>query len=157
MNESLSGNKWVSALGKWFGFVVIGAIFAIGLIFKILNIGATQPFRLIFLIALCLAFIGQSVVSWRRSKGFEFLVLINLALILIIPTRNGIEQVVNVQLSVAGLVVYMYPSILLYRRNHKRRFLYAVVNFLLGVYVVPWIILLRIGLKQPRLSNKKFH
>jgi hypothetical protein len=157
MNESVSDSRLVSALGKWFGFLIIGALLAVSLIFQSLSIKFPQFFRLIFLVALCFAFIGQSVVSWRRSKGFEVLVLINFALILIIPTRSGLEQLVNLQLSLIGLVVYMYPSILLYRRNHKRKFLYAIANFFLGVYVVPWIILLRIGLKLPRLSNKKFH
>lgn len=157
MNEPVSDSRLVSALGKWFGFVIIGALLAISLIFQSLNIEFFRFFRLIFLIALCFAFIGQFAVSWRRSKGFEVLVLINFALILIIPTRSGIEQLVNLQLSVVGLIIYMYPSILLYRRNHKRKFLYAIVNFFLGVYVIPWIILLRIGLKLPRLSNKKFH
>jgi hypothetical protein len=150
-------SRLVSALGKWFGFVVIGALLAISLIFERLDIGFPRFLRLIFLLALCFAFISQSVVSWRRSKGFEVLVLINFVLILLIPTRSGIEQLVNLQLSVFGLIIYMYPSILLYRRNHKRKFLFAIVNFFLGVYVVPWIILLRIGLKLPRLSNKKFH
>ena len=157
MNESKSGSRLASALGKWFGFVIIGGLLAISLIFQSLNIELFRFFRLIFLIALGFAFVGQFVVSWRRSKGFEVLVLINFALILIIPTRSGIELLVNLQLSVVGLIIYMYPSILLYRRNHKRKFLYSIANFFLGVYVVPWIILLRIGLKLPRLSNKKFH
>jgi hypothetical protein len=157
MNELVSDSKLASTLGKWFGFVILGALLAIGLIIQSLDIGLPQFIRLIFLVALCFALIGQSVVSWRRSKGFEVLLLINFALILIIPTRSGIEQLANLQLSMIGLIIYMYPSILLYRRNHKRKFLYAMVNFFLGVYVVPWIILLRIGLKLPRLSNKKFH
>ena len=157
MTESVSDSRLVSALGKWFGFLIIGALLAISLSFQSLNIEFSRFFRLIFLLALCIAFIGQFVVSWRRSKGFEVLVLINFALILIIPTKSGIEELVNLQLSVIGLIIYMYPSILLYRRNHRRKFLYAIVNFFLGVYVIPWIILLRIGLKLPRLSNKKFH
>ena len=157
MTESVPDSRLVSALRKWFGFLIFGALLAISLIFQSLNIEFFRFFRLVFLLALCFAFIGQFVVSWRRSKGLEVLVLINFALILIIPTRSGIEELVNLQLSVIGLIIYMYPSILLYRRNHRRKFLYAIVNFFLGVYVIPWIILLRIGLKLPRLSNKKFH
>lgn len=157
MNESVLDSRLGSALEKWFGFGIIGALLTVSLIFQSLNIEFTRFFRLIFLLAICFAFIGQFVLSWRRSKGFEVLVLINFALILIIPTRSGIEQLVNLQLSVIGLIIYMYPSILLYRRNHKRKFLYAIANFFLGVYVIPWIILLRIALKLPRLSNKKFH
>lgn len=157
MNESVSDSKLVSAIGKRFGFVFIGGLFAVSLIFQSLNIGFPRFPRPIFLTGFWLIIFSQFVVSWRRSKGLEVLMLINFALILTIPTRNGIEQLINLQLSVIGLIIYMYPSILLYRRNHERKFLYAILNFFLGVYVIPWIILLRIGLMLPRLSNKKFH
>ena len=137
--------------------MVVVAVFAVGVILQQADVQTTQLLARINSVALIIGFIGQFILSWRRSKGIHIYVLINLALILILPNREAIARLVALQLSIFSLALYMYPTILLFRRNHKRKYLYALINFIFGVYVFPWALLLRQGLKLPRLSNKKFH
>ena len=140
----------------FYGFLLMGGALTTGLAFR--QLGAEVPgfVRTILLIASVGGFIGQFIVSWRRSKGIQVLILINLALFFVLGSSQ-IAQLITAQISLAGLILYMYPSILLFRRNHRRKYLLAVVNFFAGVYVIPWVLLLRVGLKLPRISSKRFH
>ena len=140
---------------RFCGFIACGIFFIVGPIIRILD-AESQALSRVLLLVLIVGFVGQFVLSWRRSNGFEVLVLLNFGCMLIFPVEAS-AQLFILQLGVLGLILYMYPSILFFRRNHKRKYLYALLNLILGVWVVPWIIILRIALKTPRISKKRFH
>jgi hypothetical protein len=142
-----------NAFKSFFGFFWIGCLLVAGIVIKQLDVGYPPLLRRGLLALTVFLFVGQFIVSWRKSKGFQIFVLIDLALLMIIRTEDGMLQWANLNLGIIGMTLYMYPSILLYRRNHKRKLLYLIVNFFAGVYVIPWIILLRIGLKLPKTSH----
>ena len=141
---------------RYSGFIALG--FALAIVSILRNAEAEPPqtlLRVLFFV-LVIGFVGQFVLSWKRSNGFEILILVNFGLVVVLPIE-AIQQLITLQMGVVGLILYVYPSILLFRRNHERKYLYALVNFILGVYIVPWIIILRIALKTPRISKKRFH
>ena len=157
MRISVSKEKFLLLVSNFWGFMVVVAVFAVGVILQQADVQTTQLLARINNVALIIGFIGQFILSWRRSKGIQIYVLINLALILILPNKEAIARLIALQLSIFSFALYMYPTILLFRRNHKRKYLYAFINLIFGVYVFPWALLLRQGLKLPRLSKRKFH
>ena len=150
---SVPNSMFSNALKSFFGFIWIGGLLVVGRVFQQLDVGFPSLLRRGLLALTVFIFVGQFIVSWRKSKGFQIFVLIDFALMIIIGTSDGLLQLVNLNLGIIGIILYMYPSILLYRRNHKRKLLYSIINFFTGVYVIPWIILLRIGLKLPKISH----
>ena len=142
-----------NAFKSFFGFFWIGCLLVAGNVIQQLNVGYPPLLGRGLLALTVFLFVGQFIVSWRKSKGFQIFVLVDFALLMIIRTEDVLLQWVNLNLGIIGMILYMYPSILLYRRNHKRKLLYSIVNFFAGVYVIPWVILLRTGLKLPKISN----
>ena len=155
---SNSGKSRLSSrlVGNYYGFLLMGCAFAQMLVLRKFDAAAPQILNALIVLTAVAGFVGQFIVAWQRSKGLQILILLNIVL-LFFGNRTQFEQGILTQIYVIVLITYMYPTILLFRRKHKRRYLLALVNFIAGIYVIPWLLLLRMGLKLPRISSKRFH